>query len=159
MPSKSTDQYLLSKLDEVLAWATANEQELKARGATDFCSRLRQSHSKQERKHYMFFYYHSDRTKATPILAARLRGVDAVVQSDMAENVVACVVAGAAQSSASPSRAAAQDATPAKRHKAASTTGGEIASGSPVCGHFKMSVSRPVCEHFKMAIATPHKRA
>ena len=54
---------------------------------------------------------------------------------------MACAAGRAVQSSASPSRVA-QDATPAKRHKSASATGGEIEPGSPGAeGHLSPGVA------------------
>ena len=131
MPPKKTEQELMSVLDEMVRWAKANQQELRMRAGADLRNKLRQlSSSADEKKYFWFLHNHSARIQATPILAARLRDVGAVVQSDVAGEVVACAAGRGAQSSASPSRVG-QDATPAKRHKSARATGGEIEPCSP----------------------------
>ena len=61
MPPKLTPEAITGTLDELVVFAETNAATLAARGGTDMLSSLRQHHSKEEKRFFMFHYKHKDR--------------------------------------------------------------------------------------------------
>ena len=125
MPPKLTPEAIAGTLDELVVFAETNAATLAARRGTDMLSSLRQLHSKEEQRFFMFLYKQKDRFTE----AHRRQVADAYAHVVQARAAAAAPADPAAPRAASAARTRPQDLRAAA---AASPLPAVPASAAPV---------------------------